>query len=65
MTDIARTRLRKIFFAIVCIPALLMGAAGVFAQTVRIAVGTASVASLPTWVAADGSYFAREGLPRN
>jgi NitT/TauT family transport system substrate-binding protein len=32
------------------------------AQTVRIAVGTASVASLPTWVAADGGYFAREGL---
>ena len=33
-----------------------------FAQTIRIAVGTASVASLPTWVAADGGYFVREGL---
>ena len=33
-----------------------------FAQTVRIAVGTASVASLPTWVAADGGYFTREGV---
>jgi NitT/TauT family transport system substrate-binding protein len=33
-----------------------------FAQTVRIAVGTASVASLPSWVAAEGGYFTREGL---
>ena len=32
------------------------------AQTVRIAVGTASVASLPSWVAAEGGYFTREGL---
>jgi ABC-type nitrate/sulfonate/bicarbonate transport system substrate-binding protein len=34
-----------------------------FAQPVRIAVGAASVASLPTWVAQDGGYFAREGVP--
>ena len=33
------------------------------AQPVRIAVGAASVASLPTWVAHDGGYFAREGVP--
>ena len=33
------------------------------AQPVRIAVGAASVASLPTWVAQDGGYFAREGVP--
>ena len=33
------------------------------AETVRIAVGAASVASLPTWVAQDGGYFAREGTP--
>jgi ABC-type nitrate/sulfonate/bicarbonate transport system substrate-binding protein len=33
-----------------------------FAQPVRIAVGAASVASLPTWVAHDGGYFAREGV---
>src|ERR1043165_2177127 len=33
-----------------------------FAQPVRIAVGAASVASLPTWVAQDGGYFAREGI---
>jgi NitT/TauT family transport system substrate-binding protein len=38
------------------------GALPVFAQPVRIAVGTASVASLPTWVAKDGGYFTREGL---
>src|SRR4030095_7240894 len=42
---------------------LLAGAAAVFAQPVRIAVGAASVASLPTWVAHDGGYFAREGVP--
>src|SRR5262245_15783393 len=35
----------------------------VSAQPVRIAVGAASVASLPTWVAHDGGYFAREGVP--
>ena len=33
------------------------------AQPLRIAVGAASVASLPTWVAHDGGYFAREGVP--
>lgn len=42
---------------------LLMGAAVASAQPVRIAVGAASVASLPTWVAQDGGYFAREGVP--
>jgi NitT/TauT family transport system substrate-binding protein len=35
---------------------------GLAAEQVRIAVGTASVSSLPTWVAAEGGYFAREGL---
>ena len=33
------------------------------AQPVRIAVGAASVSSLPTWVAHDAGYFAREGVP--
>src|SRR5215470_1006496 len=33
------------------------------AQPIRIAVGAASVASLPTWVAHDAGYFAREGVP--
>src|SRR5438093_13469067 len=32
-----------------------------FAQAVRIAVGAASVASLPTWVAHDGGYFSHAG----
>ncbi len=32
------------------------------AQTVRIAIGAASVATLPTWVAVEGGYFSREGL---
>jgi NitT/TauT family transport system substrate-binding protein len=42
---------------------LLLGEVTAFAQPVRIAVGAASVASLPTWVAQDGGYFAREGVP--
>jgi NitT/TauT family transport system substrate-binding protein len=41
----------------------LLGGACASAQPVRIAVGAASVASLPTWVAQDGGYFAREGVP--
>ena len=41
----------------------LIGKGAGFAQPVRIAVGAASVASLPTWVAQDGGYFAREGVP--
>ena len=40
----------------------LLWAAPSFAEPVRIAVGTASVASLPTWIAQEGGYFAREGL---
>ena len=41
---------------------LLLGTAASSAQTVRIAIGAASVATLPTWVAAEGGYFSREGL---
>ncbi len=42
---------------------LLCSAASSHAETVRIAVGAASVASLPTWVAHEGGYFTREGTP--
>jgi len=42
---------------------LIQGGPAAFAQPVRIAVGAASVASLPTWVAQDGGYFTREGVP--
>ena len=42
---------------------VVFGAAVASAQPIRIAVGAASVASLPTWVAHDGGYFAREGVP--
>jgi NitT/TauT family transport system substrate-binding protein len=40
----------------------LLWGGGAFAQTVRIAVGTVSIASLPTWVAKESGYFVREGL---
>jgi ABC-type nitrate/sulfonate/bicarbonate transport system substrate-binding protein len=48
-----------------CLTLALVGLGGspALAQPVRIAVGAASVASLPTWVAQDGGYFAREGVP--
>jgi NitT/TauT family transport system substrate-binding protein len=51
----------KSLFVGVIAAAILCGESA-FAQTVRIAVGTASVASLPTWVAKEGGYFTREGL---
>ena len=50
-----------IFCAIITF--LMLGWGSAFAQPVRIAVGAASVASLPTWVGQDGGYFAREGVP--
>ena len=50
------------FCLAVAVAAMLWPAPSLVAQTVRIAVGTASVASLPTWVAAEGGYFTREGL---
>lgn len=55
------------YFSRVCHAIVLLLCAGTFstalAQPVRIAVGAASVASLLTWVAQDGGYFAREGVP--
>ena len=46
----------------ICLSLLMPLGAVSFAQTVRIAVGTASIASLPTWVAKEGGYFSREGI---
>ena len=48
---------------ILAVLSLFIRVAAAPAQPVRIAVGAASVASLPTWVAQDGGYFAREGVP--
>jgi ABC-type nitrate/sulfonate/bicarbonate transport system substrate-binding protein len=59
-----RAHLCRLVLACFAITAFLMpGGPTAFAQPVRIAVGAASVASLPTWVAQDGGYFAREGVP--
>ncbi len=41
--------------------AIFPAAAG-FAQTVRIAIGAASIAHVPGWIALEGGYFARQGL---
>ena len=54
---------RAILLCLTIISCSLIGKGAGFAQPVRIAVGAASVASLPTWVAQDGGYFAREGVP--
>jgi NitT/TauT family transport system substrate-binding protein len=53
----------KQFCLIVIFTTLFSGALANSAEPIRIAVGAASVASLPTWVAQDGGYFAREGVP--
>src|ERR1051325_1062721 len=58
MNQICRVLRLIAVFACLVIPAR----GGVSAQTVRIAVGTASIASLPTWVAKEGGYFTREGI---
>lgn len=55
-------KLKLLLCLIAVFTALFVGAFAAVAQQVRIAVGTASVSSLPTWVGSDGGYFAREGL---
>ena len=59
-TDV--TQLKARLSCLIVTLALSYGGAA-SAQPVRIAVGAASVASLPTWVGHDGGYFAREGVP--
>ncbi|HSQ14268.1 MAG TPA: hypothetical protein VLM90_14660, partial [Candidatus Deferrimicrobium sp.] len=49
------------FYAIITF--LLLGRVSALAQPVRIAVGAASISSLPTWVAQDSGFFTREGVP--
>jgi NitT/TauT family transport system substrate-binding protein len=57
------TLFRKFRIHLCAITFVAFGVAVASAQPVRIAVGAASVASLPTWVAQDAGYFAREGVP--
>ena len=54
---------RAILFYLTISPFWLLGEVAAIAQPVRIAVGAASISSLPTWVAQDGGYFTREGVP--
>ena len=53
----------ELSFFVIALFGTSVGVSVASAQPVRIAVGAASVASLPTWVAQDGGYFAREGVP--
>jgi len=63
MSELAQFRLAKLFLWASIFVSMFIGVASVaFAQTVRIAVGTVSIASLPTWVAKDSGYFTREGI---
>ena len=62
MKNIGAPKRGTFFLSALLFVAALMAAVAAPAQTVRIAVGTASVASLPTWVAKEGGYFNREGV---
>lgn len=55
--------LRGFLFCSAIIAGAALWSGAVSAQTVRIAVGAASIASLPTWAAQDGGFFTREGVP--
>jgi len=61
--SLGTARRRLLLHLIIVLATTFVGAFPALAQSVRIAVGAASVASLPTWVAHDGGYFAREGAP--
>jgi ABC-type nitrate/sulfonate/bicarbonate transport system substrate-binding protein len=54
---------RIIYRLIIGLAIFYMASSSAWAQPMRIAVGAASVSSLPTWVAHDAGYFAREGVP--
>jgi ABC-type nitrate/sulfonate/bicarbonate transport system substrate-binding protein len=54
---------RIVYRLIIVLSIFYMASSAALAQPMRIAVGAASVSSLPTWVAHDGGYFAREGVP--
>ena len=61
---INRAHICRLVFAFFAITAFLMrGGPSALAQSVRIAVGAASISSLPTWVAQDSGFFIREGVP--
>ena len=60
-TDVIQAKARLLCLIVTVVA--LFGGGAASAQSVRIAVGAASVASLPTWVGKDGGYFAREGVP--
>lgn len=61
--DAGKAALVKLKLFVCAMTLMVLEASVASAQLVRIAVGAASVASLPTWVAQDGGYFAREGVP--
>jgi NitT/TauT family transport system substrate-binding protein len=56
--------MRRIVYRLIIVLSIpYMASSPASAQPMRIVVGAASVSSLPTWVAHDGGYFAREGVP--
>ncbi len=54
---------RIVYRLIIVLSIFYVARSTALAQPMRIAVGAASVSSLPTWVAHDAGYFAREGVP--
>jgi NitT/TauT family transport system substrate-binding protein len=63
LAKIRRSKLADCTMTLLLVLVVVAASRPACAQPVRIAVGAASVASLPTWVAQDGGYFAREGVP--
>ena len=62
-TKILGTARRRLLFCLVIVLATtFLGAIPTLAQPVRIAIGAASVAHLPGWMALEGGYFSRQGL---
>ena len=54
---------RALFVFVYALAFIMVPWSAAVAEPLRIAVGAASIATLPTWVAQDSGYFMREGVP--
>ncbi len=55
-------RVRTLLLISIVTAVAVFSTAAAFGQTVRIAIGAASIAHVPGWMALEGGYFARQGL---
>lgn len=56
------TRATRLRLCLLFATAVTLSGSAASAQPIRIAIGAASVAHLPGWVALEGGYFSRQGL---